>query len=140
MKRINHMSPLWLIVSIVLMMMLASTASAGSVTINQNDKDGICGRTYCPIPAHVLISDGVYGCTGSQEYAGRAPGSLGYVSYKNVCAGGEFSIDWRIEPLRLQFRNSAGDFQECLLASGLRPQGFPTLPDSARRYFTCNMG
>ncbi|XP_024357399.1 uncharacterized protein [Physcomitrium patens] len=140
MKWINHMSLRWLIMSIVLMIMLASTASAGSVVIDQQDKDGICGRTTCPIPGHVLSSTGVHGCTGLEERIGRAPGTLGYVSYKNVCAGGEFSIDWRIYPLRLQFRNSAGDFQECLLASDLRPQGFPTLPDSARRYFTCNMG
>lgn len=77
---------------------------------------------------------------GLEECIGWVFGIFGYVSYKNVCVGGEFSIDWCIYLLCLQFCNSVGDFQECLFVFDFRFQGFLIFFDFVWCYFMCNMG
>lgn len=119
---------------------LVPIAYAGSVRISQDDTPLACTGSTCMIPGCNLAANRVHGCTGDQTKVGRCPGTKGFDQFKDVCKGGQFSIDWRIKPLRLQFRNTANDFEECLLKEAYEGQGFPPTPPSARRYYTCNMG
>jgi hypothetical protein len=117
---------------------LISSGSAGTVRISQADAPAACTGSKCSIPGCNLAASGVYGCTGEQTKVGRCPGTKGYDEFKDVCQGGQFSIDWKIEPLRLQFRNTADDFEECLLHEGIEDGALT--PPSARRYYFCHMG
>ncbi|EFJ13238.1 hypothetical protein SELMODRAFT_424736 [Selaginella moellendorffii] len=107
----------------------ALKVDAGWVLFSNGEVGAGCGTNACSIPNCALLVERVHGCTGGETQAVhcgqiRAKGNRKYQQWKSVCRGGEFSIDWNIKPLRLQFRNSAGNFEECLFKTNWRGAEF----------------
>ncbi|EFJ15646.1 hypothetical protein SELMODRAFT_422499 [Selaginella moellendorffii] len=103
------MSCLWILA------LLLGCSDAGTVLLKDGELSSGCGRSSCQIPVCGISVEGVHGCMGGQTTPVHCGNSKKFQEFKEVCKGGRLSIDWRIEPLRLRFRNDAGDFEECVL-------------------------
>ncbi|EFJ24066.1 hypothetical protein SELMODRAFT_414810 [Selaginella moellendorffii] len=118
-----------MVILVVLVAIGLRGLDAGTVLFRDAELSSGCGRMTCPIPACVIRVDSVHGCTGGQTVSVNCGQWRHFQEFNDVCQGGALSIDWGIEPLRLQFRNNAGDFEECLLQQ-----------DFNGAEYGCNMG